>query len=116
MFKLSAAARAVDAQLHGADAQIVRVTTDSRDVCPGDLFVAIKGPNVMQGYWNKPEQTDEVFTDEAGLARFGDLGVVALLFFVGMEVSLPHLVSSWRVQTCRQRRMISASPAAPTGS
>jgi CPA2 family monovalent cation:H+ antiporter-2 len=38
-----------------------------------------------------------VFTDEAGLARFGDLGVVALLFFVGMEVSLPHLVSSWRV-------------------
>ena len=44
MFKLSAAARAVDAQLHGAEAQIVRVTTDSRDVCPGDLFVAIKGP------------------------------------------------------------------------
>ena len=38
-----------------------------------------------------------IFTDEAGLARIGDLGVVALLFFVGMEVSLPHLVSSWRV-------------------
>ncbi len=44
MFKLSAAARAVQAQLRGDDVQIMRVTTDSRDVRPGDLFVAIKGP------------------------------------------------------------------------
>ncbi|UCD67291.1 MAG: UDP-N-acetylmuramoyl-tripeptide--D-alanyl-D-alanine ligase [Betaproteobacteria bacterium] len=44
MFKLSAAARAVDAKLHGADVQIMRVTTDSRDVRPGDLFIAITGP------------------------------------------------------------------------
>ena len=45
VFKLTAAARAIEANMHGKDAQVVRVTTDSRDVQRGDLFVAIKGPN-----------------------------------------------------------------------
>ncbi len=44
MFKLSVAARAIGAELRGDDAQVTRVTTDSRDVRNGDLFVAIKGP------------------------------------------------------------------------
>ena len=44
MFKLSVAARAIGAELRGDDAQVTRVTTDSRDVRSGDLFVAIKGP------------------------------------------------------------------------
>ena len=38
-----------------------------------------------------------VISDTAALSRVGDFGVVLLLFFVGMEVSLPRLVSSWRV-------------------
>jgi len=45
VFRLSAAARAIGAELKGEDAQIVRVTTDSRQVRAGDLFVAIKGPH-----------------------------------------------------------------------
>ncbi len=44
MFDLSAAARAIGAELKGDDVQIKRVTTDSRQVLGGDLFVAIKGP------------------------------------------------------------------------
>ena len=44
MFKLSTAARALGARLHGDDVQVARVTTDSRNVGRGDLFVAIKGP------------------------------------------------------------------------
>ncbi len=44
VFKLSVAARALGVELHGADVQISRVTTDSRNVRSGDLFVAIKGP------------------------------------------------------------------------
>jgi UDP-N-acetylmuramoyl-tripeptide--D-alanyl-D-alanine ligase len=41
---LSAAARALGVALRGGDVQIARVTTDSRDIRAGDLFVAIKGP------------------------------------------------------------------------
>jgi len=44
VFKVSVAARAIGAELRGDDAQITRVTTDSRIAGGGDLFVAIKGP------------------------------------------------------------------------
>ncbi len=38
-----------------------------------------------------------ILTDAGIAARLGDVGVVLLLFFVGMEVSLPRLVANWRV-------------------
>lgn len=38
-----------------------------------------------------------VFTDQAAIARIGDVGVLLLLFFLGMEVSLEELVRTWRV-------------------
>jgi CPA2 family monovalent cation:H+ antiporter-2 len=38
-----------------------------------------------------------LFTDVAVVARLGDVGVVFLLFFVGMEVSFPHLAAGWRI-------------------
>ena len=34
--------------------------------------LAARGPNIMKGYWNKPEQTEEVFQD--GWYRSGDMG------------------------------------------
>jgi CPA2 family monovalent cation:H+ antiporter-2 len=36
-------------------------------------------------------------TDAITLSRLGTLGVVLLLFFVGMEISLPRLMGNWRV-------------------
>lgn len=44
-----------------------------QDVAPGEVGeVVVRGPNVMQGYWNKPEQTEAVLTDNGYWT--GDLG------------------------------------------
>ncbi|MGQ0586634.1 MAG: UDP-N-acetylmuramoyl-tripeptide--D-alanyl-D-alanine ligase [Gammaproteobacteria bacterium] len=40
---MSDLARRLEAPLHGSDARFTRVTTDSRQLAPGDLFVALKG-------------------------------------------------------------------------
>jgi len=41
----------------------------------GELLV--KGPNVFQGYWNRPQATEEEFTDDGWFktGRFIDLSV-----------------------------------------
>ena len=43
MERMSDLARRLDAPLHGKDARFTRVTTDTRTLAPGDLFVALKG-------------------------------------------------------------------------
>ena len=50
------------------------VAPDGRMLPAGaDGEVRIKGPNVMHGYWNLPEETAKVF-DEEGYFRTGDMG------------------------------------------
>jgi fatty-acyl-CoA synthase len=45
------------------------------DVKPGEIGeVVIKGPNVMKGYWNRPDATAEAIT-HGGWFHSGDLGV-----------------------------------------
>lgn len=52
----------------------VRVVIDEEvsDV-PGEGEIVVYGPNVMQGYLNRPEETQTAFTSDGGL-RTGDLG------------------------------------------
>lgn len=38
-----------------------------------------------------------IISDEVTISRLGSIGVVILLFFVGMEVSLPRLVQKWKI-------------------
>ncbi len=49
---------------------------DGRDVdigVPGEI--CIQGPQVMSGYWNRPDETAKVMTDD-GFFRSGDVGVM----------------------------------------
>ncbi len=43
MMDTATAARAVAGNVHGANVRFLRVTTDTRGLVPGDLFVALKG-------------------------------------------------------------------------
>jgi long-chain acyl-CoA synthetase len=49
---------------------------DNKDVAPGEPGeLCIKGPQVMQGYWQKPEENSKVFTTD-GYLKTGDIAVM----------------------------------------
>ena len=77
MERMSDLARRLEAPLHGADARYTRVTTDTRQLAPGDLFVALRGEN-FDGH---------AFLNEACRA-----GAAGALVTEPQPVSLPQVV------------------------
>jgi long-chain acyl-CoA synthetase len=51
----------------------VKVFRDSVEALPGEIGeIVVRGPNVMKGYWNRPEETDAALC--GGWFHTGDLG------------------------------------------
>lgn len=40
-----------------------------------------------------------IITDEASIRATGEFGLILLLFFIGMEISLPVFIKNWRIPT-----------------
>lgn len=57
------------------DTEIVLLDKDHKPVAAGESGeIAIRGPQVMKGYWNRPEATAKVMTDD-GFFLTGDVGL-----------------------------------------
>jgi acyl-CoA synthetase (AMP-forming)/AMP-acid ligase II len=57
------------------DVRIVKLDDPGTEVPPGERGeIAVKGPQVMKGYWKRPQATAEAFHD--GYFLTGDIGVV----------------------------------------
>jgi long-chain acyl-CoA synthetase len=49
---------------------------EGKPVAPGEVGeICLRGPQVMKGYWNRPDETAKVFTGD-GWLRTGDMGVM----------------------------------------
>jgi len=58
----------------GTQMKFVDVANPEREVKPGERGeICVKGPNVMKGYWKKPEATANSMTSD-GFFRTGDVG------------------------------------------
>jgi UDP-N-acetylmuramoyl-tripeptide--D-alanyl-D-alanine ligase len=96
VFDLSAAAMAIGARHLGADVEIGRVTTDSRDVGGADLFVALKGPR-FDGHGF----VDQALAAGAAAAMVSDAAHVKtkgapLLLVPDTRTGLGRLAAWWR--------------------
>ncbi len=96
MFKLADAAAALHAERHGPDAQVSRVTTDSRAIRPGDLFVALAGER-----FDGQVFADQALAAGAAAVMVGDPEKVrradaSILVVPDTRKALGHLAAWWR--------------------
>jgi len=77
--------------LPGTDIRIVDPDNPTRDVQPGEPGELLaKGPQVMSGYWNKPNETADVFVD--GWYRTGDIATMDADGFIKIVDRIKELV------------------------
>ncbi|MDY0882114.1 long-chain fatty acid--CoA ligase [Dongia soli] len=75
------------------DCVIVSLDDRRTPVKPGEVGeICFRGPQVMLGYWNRPEATDEVITD--GLLHTGDVGHIDEEGFVFITDRLKEMINA----------------------
>jgi long-chain acyl-CoA synthetase len=94
------------------DSKIVDLDTGTRDLPPGeDGELLIKGPQVMQGYWNKPAETALVLRDgwlfTGDIARMDEDGY---FYIVGRKKDMV-IVSGYNVYPDEVDGVLAAHPA-----
>jgi len=54
--------------------EVALLDDDGNEVAFGEQGeISIRGPQVMKGYWNRPDETEKVMTKD-GFFRTGDVG------------------------------------------
>ncbi len=77
--------------LPGTDIRLVDPDDPTKDVAPGEPGELLaKGPQVMSGYWRKPQETAEVFID--GWYRTGDIATMDADGFIKIVDRMKELV------------------------
>jgi long-chain acyl-CoA synthetase len=98
--------------LPGTDARVVDTEDDATELPPGTAGeLVLSGPQVMQGYWNKPEETAIVLRN--GWLATGDLAVMdedGFFFIVGRKKDM-ILCSGFNVYPDEIDRVLMAHPA-----
>ena len=75
--------------------------------------LCVKGPQVMKGYWNRPEATQETFTEDGEWLRTGDIAIIDDAGFVRIVDRIKDLilVSGFNVYPNEIESVVAAHPA-----
>lgn len=75
---------------------IAIIDDEGRHLAPGEIGeIAIRGPQVMTGYWNRPDETAKVMTAD-GFFRSGDVGIMDAAGFVKIVDRKKDMISTLR--------------------
>ncbi|GAB6068007.1 long-chain fatty acid--CoA ligase [Methylothermus subterraneus] len=89
-----------------------RIVDDGRTLPPGEIGeLCVRGPQVMRGYWKKPEETQAVL-DSEGWLRTGDIAKMderGFFYLVDRKKDL-ILVSGFNVYPSEIEEVVSAHP------
>ena len=99
MFELELAAKGIGARRHGGKAEVLRVSTDSRSLAAGDLFVALRGGN-FDGHAYVAQAFDQgaaaAMVAEGELAKHPEWAGKPLLEVDDTRLGLGRLAAWWR--------------------
>lgn len=96
MLELASAARAIDGRLVGSNAEFLRVTTDSRDIRSGDLFVGIRGERFDGQAFAAQALSAGAVAAMVGTAAAQNLTGANLLVVDDTRLALGRLAAFWR--------------------